>query len=237
MVSEKELNQTIIMYKRAGLSEKQILEKIEKKFGSKNIKVVSEQLKKEKNERFGLEKKKFLLISFGIITTLLILSIFFYIIFVQYSQFSSENCSGIISISGAYSSRQRAYEILEYVEKDCEYYEFVSEHLTRLEVDFSKGLFSGGYYSGGESAEINVFNSSTEYMASIVVHEACHAFQLKNNLFMSEPDCTLTQYNYLKNVGASQEELQKVIDLKKWFPKYAFSENDNDIFELWKKQK
>lgn len=237
MVSGEELKQTIIMYKRAGLSDAKLLEKIRKKFGSKQISSIENNLKKEKNEKFSLEKKKFLIISFGGILILFILLLFFYFIFIQYSTFSSENCSGTITISGANSSRQRAYEILNYVENDCGYYEFVSEHLTHLEVDFSKGLFNGGYYSGGESAEINVFNSTTEYMASIVVHEACHAFQLKNKLFMSEPDCTLTQYNYLKNVGASQEELQKVLDLKKRFPKYAFSENDTDIFEVWKKQK
>lgn len=66
------------MYKRAGLSDKQVLEKIKKKFGSKEISSIENNLKKERNEKFSLEKKKIIFVTLTGLTVLLILLVFFH---------------------------------------------------------------------------------------------------------------------------------------------------------------
>ncbi len=235
----QDFEERILFYKKAGLLDKVIIEKIRSEFGddaaAKASKILIEK-KLQKNK-----KQKSFLIKLGafVCIGLVVIFIVYFFLFLHFSEFSSAKCNSDkkITITGDLFYREKVFNILKLIEeKDCGYTNFVLDNINAINSGGVGFIYSGVYYTN-KPTEIASLTGSRHYVASIIVHEACHGYQHKNNLGYSEPDCALTQYHFLINTNAPSEEAQKVVNAGKVYLNYAFTENNTDVFLAWKNNK
>ena len=97
------------------------------------------------------------------------------------------------------------------------------------------GIFFAGYYETN-TRKITLFPSAQDsYLnAGIIIHEVCHAYQQNLSRELSEPDCALTQYNFLTSIDTPKEDIDKFNSALSFFENYKFTKSNLDYFALWK---
>jgi len=230
------VEERIELLKKAGFSKKIILSKLEKEFGKEVLEkanlLVEESFSKDNSKK----RERRIIITSIVIATLIFLGLFVYYLFFSYSSFYSQKCENSpIIVSGDLIYRQRAFEALIFIEeRNCDYLNFVSDNLSKIESSTPGWFSSGQYYTDKSTASIASFSGSTEYVSSIIIHEACHGYQNKKRLVYNESDCTLTMYNYLLNINASIQTINIVKQTSEFWPGYDFTSKDKDVFVQWK---
>jgi len=225
----------IAILKKAKFPRKKLLLKIEAEFGVQERAKIEEILEKEEITQNRKQKKTIIEVLIVIFFAILFLFTIFYFMYFQYSSFFSSKCNiGPIAISGDPQYRQRTFDILSLIEENnCEYLSFIWVHTPYLDSK-ELGFRYGGLYSGGDSANISPFTGDKYYAASIVFHEACHAFQTQNNQPISEGDCQYTQYIFLKSINAPAQDIEYTKTLGTKWPEYTFNETNTNVFLEWK---
>jgi len=228
----------IKIYLKAGLQKEKLMEKIEKDLTDDNREKITTLIETHYLEK---EKKIHNQIIIGVLLIFITASILFaviYMVFIIDSSFTSSSCNEPIkvSIEGATEYRTQIIKALELIENNCDYLYFIEDNTNTIQAH-NTGFFRSGYYTSSEQNTIHIdsFSDSTYGVAFIIIHETCHSYQYKHGREMYESDCTLTAYNFLKNIGAPKEELDKIEQVGDFLPWYKIE--GEDIFLIWKQNK
>ncbi len=227
------IEEKLDLYIKAGMTKKNILLKIEAEFGPE----AKAKVEPIVNKVYGDKKSSsmsLMLITAGIVLFLVIIvSVILYASYFQNNTFASSKCgTNSIALTGDSMYRNKLVEVLTFIEaKDCNYTRFVLDNLSTVYATDPGMLYSGK--QTGDKTLIAVFSGSNEYVAGIVIHEACHAFANNTNTSFSEADCAYTQYNFMKSAGANEADLQRVLTSTQTFMQYEFNEGNKDAFRIW----
>jgi hypothetical protein len=227
------IEEKLDLYIKAKMTKKNILLKIEAEFGPEAKAKVEPIVDKVYGERKSNSLNMILIACGAFLFVVIIISAILYTSYFQNVSFSSAKCgTKSISLTGDSMYRNKLVEVLNFIEtKDCNYERFVLDNLTTVYATDPGMLYSGK--QTGDKTLIAVFSGSTEYVAGIIVHEACHAYSNNSNTVLSEADCAYTQYNFMKSAGASEADLQKVMTSTQTFMQYEFNESNIDAFKVW----
>jgi len=227
------------IYLKAGLSKEEVLKKIENSITDKNrervLKIVEEHFEKKNRRLYS----KIGAVAFLVIIFIIVISISVYLVFIKDSVFYSENCSEdtiAISIIGGLERREEAVKVLKLVEEsNCEYFLFIADNAKTINVGDPGILSSGVYRNQKDAIQIDAFSGSPYWKASVIIHEACHSFQDKNNREFSEHECMQTTSNFLKKIDAPGEDMDRFERAASSWPGYSVS--GEDVFAIWKENR
>ena len=141
-------------------------------------------------------------------------------------------------ITGEFIYREQIVKELQIIENNCDYLNFISENVVGIYAE-NPGLMNAGEYHGGSfKIYVDPYAASEYISAGIIIHETCHAYQDKKNMSYSEEDCTTTEYNFLKNIGAPKKDIELFESRNKsHIALLGYTTNGNDVFEMWKLEK
>jgi len=227
------LEEKLELYLKAGLSKQKILLKIDEEFGPEAKAIALRIIDKSYREKKSSSMHIIIGILGIVLIFVIIIGVVMYLSYIQNSAFVSQKCgTKSITITGDAMYRGKLVTTLAFIEnKDCNYTRFVLSNLTTIYAT-DPGMFYSGQQNGDKTL-IAIYSGSDEYVAGIVVHEACHAFANNSSITFSEGDCAFTQYNFLKSIGASESDLKKMETSTQTFLQYKFDETNKDAFEVW----
>ncbi|GEM_PF-2919014 len=225
------------LYLKAGLDKNEILKKIENRLTDKDRQKFSEFIDSE----LSAGKKSFTQTVFFTFFVLAIVALWVcviaYISYFENGVYYSKKCFGkgeFISVLGSPDHRKEIINALELIENSsCEYFSFVMENSKTINSG-RQGLFKAGVFEGEKTLGVDAFSGSTYFVSSVIIHEACHSFQEKNNRPFSEKDCTTTQFNYLKKINAPEFEIETIERLAQQSGIKGYTLDGKDVFEEWK---
>ncbi len=224
------------IYIKAGLTKEEVIKKMQPYLNERNREVLLEVIDEYFESRGSSDQTKFVIKAIFGLVVLAVVAYAIFFIFFQSAVYSPTKCLDkpvSISLHGDLMNRDRMMNALARVEEDnCEYFNFIADNAKKIFVN-PPGFMSSGQYRGNEDEiHVNSLTGSEHYVASILIHEACHSFQHKQGLEISDNDCTATQYNFLKAVNAQPDDLKAVERIASFWPGYSIK--GNDVFEQWK---
>ncbi|MCX6804339.1 MAG: hypothetical protein NTY48_07295 [Candidatus Diapherotrites archaeon] len=150
----------------------------------------------------------------------------------KYLEFVSENIPKIDEVLGAETVSSKANITNSFVSNNISKIgEFLSSKTASPEAKTAES------YEENNEWRIMISNETPLYHTGLIIHKACHGYQRNNNKQISEPDCQLTELEYLLRINAPQQEVNIVLKRPSKYPIYVYSEENIDVFDEWVRNK